>query len=443
MRIRIHIPIIVVLLFGLAAGTSPAATHRVPSEYATINAALDGCAFGDTVLVAPGTYTDWEHRDGLGNGSSACAFLVDGVVLRSEGGSAVTTIDMQGQSIGYPYVIRAADLPSEATTVEGFTIRGVPYPGNGVGIAYCGRVTVRDCHFADVGGDSPRTGGSTIRSRFTDIEVTDCTFENCSAQTGGAIGQLVGDVVIRNCQFIDCTNNAVYLNGSSDPNHSAEIVACVFRGNQSDFGGGALAIEWFANGVSVSDCLFENNMASAGRGGALLINDFSRPTSIDGCVFLNNHLEGFGNGGTIGIGLVSGDVSIAGNTFYGSSQEPEFGGATIDIIGQPLLNLSHNIIASSVSGSAAVYTGALAQSSCNVFWDNEHDDADGFELDPTDRVIDPLFCDPDSGDLTVSSESPCLPANSLGCGLIGALGQGCGVVSIAPHSWGSIKSMYR
>jgi hypothetical protein len=81
--------------------------------------------------------------------------------------------------------------------------------------------------------------------------------------------------------------------------------------------------------------------------------------------------------------------------------------------------------------------------SCNVFWNNETADTHGFELDPTDRIIDPLFCDPDSGDLTVSSESPCLPANSLGCGLIGALGQGCGVVSIAPQSWGSIKSMYR
>jgi hypothetical protein len=46
-------------------------------------------------------------------------------------------------------------------------------------------------------------------------------------------------------------------------------------------------------------------------------------------------------------------------------------------------------------------------------------------------------------DLTVSSLSPCLPANSLGCGLIGALGQGCGTVAIQPMSWGQIKGAYR
>ena len=54
----------------------------------------------------------------------------------------------------------------------------------------------------------------------------------------------------------------------------------------------------------------------------------------------------------------------------------------------------------------------------------------------------PLFCDVDGGDLTVASDTPCLPQNNT-CELIGALGQGCGAVAVASRSWAGIKSLYR
>lgn len=108
------------------------------------------------------------------------------------------------------------------------------------------------------------------------------------------------------------------------------------------------------------------------------------------------------------------------------------------------VTLWNNIIASSSPGPAVlVLNGTMISASCNVFWDNPGGETYGFPLSPTDRVIDPEFCDPKNGDVSLSPLSPCLPANSLGCGLIGALGEGCGVVSIAPESWGSIKSKYR
>jgi hypothetical protein len=98
------------------------------------------------------------------------------------------------------------------------------------------------------------------------------------------------------------------------------------------------------------------------------------------------------------------------------------------------------------TGSAAIgkSTDALGiQLDCNVFWDNPDGDTDGFPLGATDRVIDPLYCGAKAGDLTLSSLSPCLPVNSMGCGLIGALGQGCGTVSVEPMSWSRIKGAYR
>jgi len=80
--------------------------------------------------------------------------------------------------------------------------------------------------------------------------------------------------------------------------------------------------------------------------------------------------------------------------------------------------------------------------SCNIYWDNPLGNTQNFPLDPTDRVVDPLYCDPEHDDLTVSVLSPCLPPNSLGCGLIGALGEGCGAISIEPTSWGRIKARF-
>jgi hypothetical protein len=59
---------------------------------------------------------------------------------------------------------------------------------------------------------------------------------------------------------------------------------------------------------------------------------------------------------------------------------------------------------------------------------------------------DPLFCDAEGGDFTLSAESPCLPGNhpdGVDCGLIGAFGQGCGPVSVEQETWAGIKARYR
>lgn len=95
-------------------------------------------------------------------------------------------------------------------------------------------------------------------------------------------------------------------------------------------------------------------------------------------------------------------------------------------------------------GSPAVLAfNTLVMSSCNVFWDNAEGNGDGYVLGDTDQEVDPLFCDPVVGDVTLRADSPCLPENSGGCGLIGALDQGCGSVSVESKSWGSIKGAYR
>jgi hypothetical protein len=428
------------LSFGVAAVCS-AATHRVPSEYATINNALDASAFGDTVLVAPGTYTDWENRPG---NISCAAFLVDGVVLRSEGGSSVTIIDMQHEGEGFVSVIRGIDLLSDATRVEGFTIRGVLQGAPAILVVDSGKLTIVGCRIEDVGVQVPGAGPSALRSRYSDIEVIDCSFENCSATGGGAIGQLAGSTTISGCEFIGCGIATVYLDGQTGNSPSATIVNSRFLANVST--AGALSISHHSGGVLLRGCRFEDNasLGPVGSGAAALIGTLSEPIAVEECVFINNRLTGNGGGGALAIGLLAGTVSVTGNTFYGSEVQNPFVGSAADFRGPFQLTFANNIIASSSPGPAvSILQGTMITSSCNVHWDNPGGNTVNFPLGATDRVIDPDFCDPENADLTLSPLSPCLPPNSLGCGLIGALGEGCGIVSIAPESWSLIKSKYR
>ena len=73
------------LVLGLAALPSRAATVRVPSDQPTIQAGVDVATEGDTVLVAEGTY----YERGI-------TIQGRGIVLISESGPAVTTIDCLG-----------------------------------------------------------------------------------------------------------------------------------------------------------------------------------------------------------------------------------------------------------------------------------------------------------------------------------------------------------
>lgn len=54
-----------------------------PGYYSTIQAGIDAASYGDTVLVACGTYHDCTHIDP--GGQIACVIMKDGVVLTSEG----------------------------------------------------------------------------------------------------------------------------------------------------------------------------------------------------------------------------------------------------------------------------------------------------------------------------------------------------------------------
>jgi hypothetical protein len=415
------------------AGTSVAATIRVPSDYPTINGALDAAHYGDTVLVAPGTYPDVETRTGdFGAGLqtvTSCAFLQDGVTLVSEAGPEQTTIRMDLDPVPnhLATIVVAGGFPSEDTVIEGFTITGQTDQMVGVWTVDAAKVTIRSCRFVDL--DNGREQGAGIFSFDSHLEIIGCEFIRCVASVEAAAIKSIGlSTVIESSRFEECVGTPFVASGPG----SGSARNSIFLNNSGIEGGAIALIEQI---FTIENCWFEGNSGSL-HGGAILATNPAGLVTVRGSVFVNN--QAASRGGAIVWNLPGGEIT--GSTFYGNTAP---NGSACNVIYNGNFTLSNNIFAENVGGPALFQEGGQPPGGCELFWNNPDGDALGYVFQPTDVFADPLFCDPDMRDFTVSVESPCLPEHSNGCGLIGAFGEGCGVISVEDASWADIKARYR
>lgn len=111
---RVPLPALIVTLtslvttFSCLTGNANAAVLHVPDPWPTLQLALDATFPGDTILVAPGTYTGnflWPDRRGIS--------------LLSEAGAAATTLD--GGQVETVLALYFAAIDS-TTVIRGFTI---------------------------------------------------------------------------------------------------------------------------------------------------------------------------------------------------------------------------------------------------------------------------------------------------------------------------------
>lgn len=214
----------------------------------------------------------------------------------------------------------------------------------------------------------------------------------------------------------------------------------VFEGNQNTWGyhpefcyGGAIAGYY----MTIRNCLFVDNVAAA-DGGAVFLD----ASTIENCVFLRNAAP---NGAAV---VNSGDAAVRNCTLL-SNRVTMPGGAALEMNGNPDAIRSHLIIAGTIGGAAVdcIDSGAYY---CSDFWNNDGGDYVGWlcGILPSlgDFSQDPLFCDPETGDLGLREGSPCLPGShgsGVPCGLVGAHGLGCNLVPVLPMTWGRLKALYR
>jgi hypothetical protein len=258
----------------------------------------------------------------------------------------------------------------------------------------------------------------------------------CQANT---VTSHAGHIDLIGCTVRNSWNVAVFVTeNEGGPIESVYIADCQFLDNSSNSGAGALAVSTANGGTVIRECLFKGNVAYGTGSGALGLGTFGSKT-VENCIFIEN--QALGSNGTGG-GLSGGGIPlfvVRGNTFVNNAKiatPPAGGSVRFNTYGL----FENNIVVGS-EGGAAISAPNGIEPSCNVYWDNSL--GVGIPLSPTDREIDPQFCDAGVYDLTLRTGSPCLPDDPLGCGLIGALGQGCGTVSVDSKSWGQIKGLYR
>lgn len=317
--------------------------------------------------------------------------LRPGITLRSESGSA-TCARIDAQLLGR---VMRCDSLSAPTILEGLTIaRGGSNGGSGL---YCiaSDLTLRGCVFDNnyAWSHAGASGGGMV-AQSSVITATDCVF-----------------------RYNDANNNA---SAAGIYSSTASFTGCSFYHNTTGGGSASLAV---VNGtLSVQDSYFRRSS----------LEMWSPDATIAGNLFFNAHL-----------GVYSGSPVIRNSTFAKAS---------IYLSGTASPTLQRSVVALGEHADPAVWcssnwTGSITISCCNVYgnaggdWTGclaGHDGSDG------NFSEDPLFCDLDAEDLHLQWASPCLPANSGDCGLIGALGfGGCNSVAVEPETWASIKSRYR
>jgi hypothetical protein len=344
-------------------------------DYPTIEDAIFAARPGDLVLVGPGRYT-WSNQ-GTGDDLHGM-ILVDrdytDIVVRSLAGPERTILDAEEQgsimTVTGGYVVQ----PDGSRNYAGITVDGFTFTG--------GRTTAN------------AAGG--FNAHLSDSVVRNCIFHDNHGVEGGAVwfgGQ--GDAVLEDCLIYD--NWASWGGGVMLINSEPRLTVrrCTIRNNwATTTGGGIFAVHCT---MTVEDCLIYGN-TSGDRGGGMSCQQMNPGAEVLRCTIADNKAQ------------------VRGSGLY----------LTVDTV----VRLENTVVAyNRVAPVVSLVSNSTLQMGCSLVYGNP-----GSNVLPAGVVdlggnltLDPLYCD--LGRFRPGPDSPCLPANhpgGTGCGLIGAVGQGCG-----------------
>lgn len=400
---------IAALVTAGVSGSASAATLHVPSAYPTIQAGVDAATVGDSVVVAPGTYSDIRFREFADAvppfASWAIVFLKAGVTVVGEGGPDATRLEIPASPDGRDiWGAVAIEQTGALFALEGFGVSGQSSDVPGMTVRNVDSVAVRHCIFEGL-------GGMGLHLRICEEAFVDgCRFTDCAGT--GLVGSLA-KATVQDCVFERCNR------GVSQFGRRIDMHRCDFVENEGTYGAGMYVSH---SQAWIDQCRFERNVGQ--HAVALFVETtYDALVAVSRCVFLENT-------------ATSGDIvhsensvaHISGSTFSGNTAGG--GSAVLRTDGWLPVVIVNNILAGS-RGAVAVKVEEQYENAttafCNVFWDNvPGNTGNSYIWSPSDFEIDPRFCDAAAGDVSLRSNSPCLPQNHPVCPTrIGALGEAC------------------
>ena len=265
------------------------------SPFKTLREAINNAVAGDTIYIAPGTYS------GLNNVKLT---INKALTLERWGDSGEVIFD--GQNMNYIFTLNSNVVLSSLTFQNGKN-------GNGGALTIKSNSLIIDCLFKD---NQASSWGGAIDMNPGSATIVNSQFINNNAPSGGgAISMAAVNLTVINSIF---TNNYGGRGGAiNDGNTEADlyVIGSTFKDNTAATYGGALIFDGTGN---IDESTFINNTALLG-GGAVLMWDYHH--SITNSKFINNTAS---DGGAI-IFVLS-NMTLK-NDYFENNNALEFGGA--------------------------------------------------------------------------------------------------------------------
>jgi hypothetical protein len=378
-----------IVLLIICTAIVQARVIHVPGDSTTIQGGINGAVNGDTVMVHPGTYYEYDID-----------FLGKAITVMStdpEDSATVASTVVDGDSLGSVFYFHSGE--DSNSVLAGLLITG-GFANNGGGIYCADSSSPSICYnifSGNTAGIEVREGGGAIACDASSPIISyNIITGNWALWTGGGIM---------------CTNNA-----------SPSIVDNVIKDNSTDWYGGAVWCDWYTF-PTITGNVIKGNTAGY-SGGGVNCDQYAHPLVANNIISENWAGEWGG-----GVDMYSNSyATIVNNIITGNWAERSGGG-----IDCRYLNVHPLIANNTVVGNAAGESGggmrcandAFPTIKNNVFWDNDAPSSPeiyyyGSEPSVTfcdvrgswpgegNIDIDPLFMAPDSADYHLQEASPCI-----------------------------------
>jgi hypothetical protein len=270
--------ILLVVSFLSVSSLGFSATYYVPDNYATIQAALNGAAAGDEIIVRDGVYRGAGNKD-LDFGGKA-------LTLRSEHGADRCFIDCEGSGRGFDF----SSGESADSVLDGFSIiNGSATYGGGIYCSSSSSPTITNCSImANYGGNY----GGGIYCSSSSPTIINCSIAANTANEGGGVYCLSSSPTITDCSIR--ANRALSYGGGISCNSSSSptITNCSIMANNAVLWGGG--IECYSSSPTITNCSITANNGG-GSGGGIDCDALSSP-AITNCSFTANTVSDGGGG---------------------------------------------------------------------------------------------------------------------------------------------------